>query len=121
MRHKASKSTRPPPPEDLDGEALLEWQRACDELEADGQLAKTDRAILTLYVHTWATWQTARRHVEQFGIVVKFPNGYPGLSPFYLVAKDCESKLQKLLQDLGLTPSTRKPKGNADDIGELDI
>jgi len=103
-----AKSNGPKPPEELDGEALLEWERVCAELDAAGTLDKTDRAVLTLYAQTWATHHAAARAVAQHGAVIKWPNGMPGPSPFYRVMKETAAQLRGLLNDLGLTPASRK-------------
>lgn len=113
-----AKSNHPQPPEELDGEALLEWHRIVAELDAAGTLDKTDRAILTLYAQTWATHHAAARAVAQHGSVIKWPNGMPGPSPFYKVAKETAGQLRGLLADLGLTPTSRKA-GTAGEEEEL--
>ena len=102
-----SDTTRPTPPENLDGEALLEWNRVCDELAELGALQKADRAALVLYVTTWAIHHEMMRHVEKHGAVVKWPNGVVGGSPYYKTSRECVAQLRGLLTDLGLTPLSR--------------
>ena len=102
-----SEPCRPNPPEHLDGEALLEWHRVCDELATANRLDTTDRALLTLYVETWAIYQDVMRHVRQHGAVVKWPNGVVGGSPFYKTSRETAAQLRTMLTDLGLTPLTR--------------
>jgi P27 family predicted phage terminase small subunit len=114
------------PSAELNGEALAEWNRVCDELAVLGRLDKADRAILTLYVQVWATNQAAQRDVFQWGSTVKYSNGNVGQAPFYKVAKETAAQLRGLLADLGLTPAIRaKAKGagggTADDPGELPL
>jgi hypothetical protein len=70
---------RPKPPDDLDGEALLEWHRVCDELADAGRLDKIDRAILTVYATTWAVHQSVGKHVAKFGAV---SDAYPSLGDY---------------------------------------
>jgi P27 family predicted phage terminase small subunit len=98
---------RPLPPEDLDGEALLEWERIVAELEARGTLDKADRALLTLYAQTWGQWHEAMRGVTKYGAVIRYPNKTTGPSPFYKVAKETAVILRGLLNDMGLTPASR--------------
>jgi P27 family predicted phage terminase small subunit len=116
-----AQTNRPAPPEDLDGEGLLEWQRVCDELHAAGRLDKTDRAVLTLYAETWQTWRANMRGVNQHGAVIKYSNGMVGPSPFFKVAKETAAQLRGLLNDMGLTPASRGKAGNSDDAGDLEI
>jgi P27 family predicted phage terminase small subunit len=96
-----------PPPAELDAPALAEWGRVTAELAAAGKLAAADRAILTLYVQTWATYAAAAAHVAEHGAVLKWSNGQPGISPFHKVAKEAAGALRGLLKDLGLTPAAR--------------
>ena len=98
---------RPQPPEDLDGEALLEWHRVSDELAAAGRLDKTDRAMLVLYVTTWAIYQDVMRHVTRFTSIVKHPNGVVGASPYYKVSRETFAQLRAVLNDMGLTYTSR--------------
>jgi P27 family predicted phage terminase small subunit len=114
----ATTTKRPKPPEDLDGEALLEWQRVLDELDTQGRLDVADRAVLVLYAQTWAVNQQATQHVARYGSVIRHHNNVIGVNPFFTVQKQTTAQLRNLLLDLGLTPSTRKAAG-AVDAGEL--
>jgi P27 family predicted phage terminase small subunit len=105
-----SKENQPQPPEHLEGEALLEWERICDELDQIGKLAKTDRAIIKLYCETWAVNNAVAQHVTKFGAVVKWSNGVPGQGPWYKTMKETTAQLSKLLDQLGLTPANRATK-----------
>ena len=60
------------------------------------------------------------KHVAAHGSVIKWPNGVPGPSPFYKVAKDAAGQLRGLLNDLGLTPAARGAK-EAEPAGDLDF
>lgn len=117
MANPTTKAERPNPPEELDGEALLEWHRICDELEAVGRLDKTDRAVLTLYAETWQTWRSAAKAVAKSGSVIRYPNNVVGPSPFYKVMRETGQQLRGLLADMGLTPTTRgAAAGDNDDL-----
>lgn len=102
-----SAKKRPSPPSEIQGEALLEWERICDDLETSGNLDKADRAILVVYVGTWEIHQAAMRGVVAHGAVVKHPNGVAGPSPFYKVGMETGKCLARLLESLGLTPAAR--------------
>jgi P27 family predicted phage terminase small subunit len=98
----------PQPPEELDGEALLEWHRVIEELEAVGHLHTADRGLLTLYVQTWSANQAVAKHVAQHGPIVKFNNGVVGQSPHYKTMRETALVLATLIDKLGLSPAARK-------------
>ena len=110
---------RPQPPDDLDGEALLEWGRVCDDLDALGTLDAADRAVLTLYVQTWQANQTVARHVMKFGPIAKQHNGVVGQTPHYKTMRETAALLRQLLADLGLTPASRPAAAPDDAPSEL--
>jgi P27 family predicted phage terminase small subunit len=116
-----TKSKRPKPPEHLENEALLEWERIVGELEAAGKLDTTDRAILTVYAETWAAFQAAAKHVAEHGAVIRHQNQLPMRNPFFTVQKETGAQLRALLNDLGLTPASRKAANAEGDDSELDL
>lgn len=114
------KRNRPKPPDDLDGEALLEWERVTDELDTLGRLDTADRAILTLYCQTWAANQAVAKHVARHGPIIKWSNGVPGQGPWFKTQKETAALLRQLLSDLGLTPTSR-PTTKTDAPAELEF
>jgi P27 family predicted phage terminase small subunit len=116
-RAKKTKPNRPAPPEEIEDEARLEWDRVCDELDSAGRLATTDRAILHVYVELWALHRRAVRQVTVHGFTTTYSNDNVGLSPAYNAMKDSARQLRTLLNDLGLTPAKRGkgPNQEADD------
>lgn len=100
-------NTRPKAPDHLSVEAVSEWHRVCDELEAVGRLDALDRAPLTLYVETWSLYQDAMAHVRKHGVIVKYANGVPGQSPFYKTSRELVTQMRGQLSDLGLPPLAR--------------
>lgn len=116
------KTTRPKPPEDLDGEALLEWHRLCDELDDAGKLDKADRAIIGLAAETYATWRAACKHVREFGPVVEVAiNKTIGRNPFYVVMRETAAQLHSLIVELGLTPTRRHGKKAVEEAEAFDF
>src|SRR3954470_21760702 len=109
---------RPTPPENLDGEQLLEWHRVCDEMEAAGCLDKKCRALLTLYVQSWAIAHECNKYVVQLGPIIRC-FGQPRPSPFYKVWREATSTCNSLLVNLGLTAS--KGTGEKKESEELEI
>src|SRR5690348_174198 len=109
---------RSTPPGGIEGEALLEWERIVDELKQLGTLHDADRAIVTLYCRTWATWREADALVAKYGSVIKYANGVPGPAPFFKTAQESAKQLRALLAELGLTPAARHKMqpAKADDV-----
>ena len=114
-------ANRPTPPEEIEGEALLEWHRVCDELEAAGRLDKADRAVLTVYVEIWAVHRAATAAVAKYGPVIKFHTGVPAQSPFYKTQRETATLLRRLLADLGLTPAARGKGATSNEEDDLEI
>lgn len=117
-------------PEEIDGEALLEWHRVTAEAEEAQTLQHCDRAALVVYCQTWAMMADAAANLKKTGTIVKLPNGYPAASPFMKVYQDSAKLCAKLLTEFGLTPRSRgafkynnKTKADAatadDDGGDL--
>lgn len=115
------KTNRPQPPEDLDGEALLEWGRIVGDLDAAGILDGADRAILTLYCRTWAVWFAAARVVAVDGPVVLLPNNWPGQSAESKVMDATGKQVAKLLDQLGLTPQARHQRPTTEPAPAADL
>jgi P27 family predicted phage terminase small subunit len=94
-------------------------------LESLGRLRTVDRALLLVYVRTWAQWDAASRRAVDEGPIVTHPNGTTSLSQAFRAAKLLEPQVERLLARLGLTPPRRKAiaEGRADDgtAGELDF
>ena len=109
-----TKTTRPKPPAGLSDEALIEWDRICDELAAAGTLRPADRAILTIYCRTWQTWNAVAKVVAVDGPVVLLPNNWPGESQECKVMTAQAKMLSKFLEQLGLTPASRKTSPTED-------
>jgi P27 family predicted phage terminase small subunit len=96
-------NNRPAPPEDLAAEGFLEWGRVCDEL--GDRIDPSHRAILTIYVETWAMWTEAARVARALP-----PGAYADpavVPPAVQVMTETGELLRQLLNDLGLTPAAR--------------
>jgi P27 family predicted phage terminase small subunit len=119
---KATKTiSRPAPPDELDAEALLEWHRVCDELDAAGRLDKADRALLTLYCQTWEIYSDAMKGVRAWKAVVKQHNQTAGPSPYYKISRETSNQLHKMLASMGLTPESRRGKAATQEPGDLEL
>jgi P27 family predicted phage terminase small subunit len=108
------------PPEELEGEALLEWDRVTTELtEIDG-LKAADRAMVTQWCKVWQINHQCWQHVQKFGAILPAINKSLGRSPWYQTFMETEATLSKLADQLGLTrkardydrkPTTSEPAG----------
>src|SRR2546430_1411368 len=89
------------PPENLEGEALLEWQRIVAEMDAAGTLDRKYRRLILRYCQPWAVAQESHKYVVQLGPVVK-SFGQVRASPFYRVWREATATCNALLVNLGL-------------------
>lgn len=97
----------PAPPADLDGEALVEWNRITPQLLAAGLLTQLDLAAVLAYCQVFGRWRDAEQHVKRQGSIVKSPSGYPMMNPHLSVANKALNQLRQLAGELGLSPSSR--------------
>jgi P27 family predicted phage terminase small subunit len=114
MKTKQTKTNRPPTPEQLDGEALLEWGRICDDLDATGNLATADRALLLLYCQVWAANHDVAKHVAKHGPICRLENKTVCQSPHFKTMAQTAAQLAKMLEQMGLTPASRRMKTDAE-------
>lgn len=98
----------PQPPDGLDDEALLEWNRIIPELREMGVLSRADRPALAAYCTAWSRWRNAEALVKKHGPIVKSPDkGFPMKSPYLTIADQAVETMRKFLIEFGLTPSSR--------------
>lgn len=96
------------PPDFLTPEAQTEWARIAPLLVQVHVLTETDRAALTAYCDSWATWKEATAKIRQFGMVLKTKDGQiPVVSPYVKIAHDALTHMRGLLIEFGMTPSSR--------------
>lgn len=117
---------RPDPPPDITGEALAEWNRICDAIEATGHTLKpADRSILATYVRTWTISQKCYQHVLEHGAIMEWPNGNRGPTAEYKAFRETVPLLRGLLAELGATPASRNfdqaLKVAGDELEELPV
>lgn len=105
--------TTPPAPEHLEGEALLEWGRVCEHLQALGRLETVDRAALVLYVEAWAAWRECNAYLAHMGRV-QMAGTKAALEEDRLA-----KRVRGMLRDLGLT--CQKPAAAESDDDELEF
>lgn len=110
-------------------EGKAEWRRVVPELDRIGMLTRVDRAALTAYCETWATFVTAQRQLHEHGLVLLQREGYtldgehliirPAKNPAVQIARDSAALIRQFCAEFGLTPSARArislPEVEADD------
>ncbi len=87
--------------------AKREWRRITKELFALGLVSKVDRAALGGYCDAYGRWAEAARQLQQYGLIVKSPNGYPMPSPYLAILTTALDQMRAFLTEFGMTPASR--------------
>ena len=111
-------------PRELSATAKKEWRRIAPELARLGLLARIDRAALALYCDNYGRWIEAIQAIQQYGVVIKSPTGFPMQSPYVAIANKAGEQVRLLLGEFGMSPSSRtrvhaEPATPKDDPFEL--
>jgi len=105
----------PTPPDWLQGEARLEWERITSKLAELGILTELDRAILSTYCQTWADYVEALAYCKK--PLIKTVAGNIIQNPAIGVKNKAHQLLLRAAAEMGMTPSARagmgKPQQNA--------
>src|SRR5690606_6541487 len=95
-------------------EAKREWRRISKELHRAGLLTSIDRAVLANYCQAWGRWVEAEEQLKKHGPIVKSPSNYPIPNPYLAVANKAMQQMQRIMPELGMTPSSRSRINVAD-------
>jgi P27 family predicted phage terminase small subunit len=125
----AFKRIPPKPPTWLSREARAEWRRIVPGLSRLELLKEEDRATLSAYCETWATYVEAIRDVRETGLTVENVTVYKDgtesrrtvKNPAIVVAESAAMQLRGFAQEFGLTPSAESklsPVRGSDDDDE---
>lgn len=101
----------PDPPEGMDESTRAVWQRLAVELEAAGIATQLDSLAFEMLVRAYVEMQAAAAKVAQLGPVWmdqgegKIPKFV--YSPFWVIQNKEWKKLQAMLTEFGMTPSSR--------------
>lgn len=122
------KEGAPTPPHWLKAESLAEWGRIVPELESIGLLSVVDRASLTAYVTSWATFAECAQDIEERGVMVPGRDGDLVKNPSVAMQRDALAQIKIWCTEFGLTPSARakmqlpsEPKGPGDDAAVTEL
>ncbi|MCT2279017.1 phage terminase small subunit P27 family [Micromonospora chalcea] len=115
----------PNPPTWLSKEAAAEWRRVVPDLDRMGLLKKIDRAMLSAYCETWATYVWATREVQIQGLSVEVvtvrKDGSESkrlqANPNVVIARSAGKELRAFATHFGLSPSAEGGlvKGDGED------
>ena len=126
----AFKRIPPRPPTWLSREAGAEWRRVVPGLSRLDLLKEEDRATLSAYCETWATYVEAIRDVRKTGLTVENVTVYKdgtearrvAKNPSVTIAETSAALLRGYAQEFGLTPSAESKlnpvRGSDDDDDE---
>lgn len=98
-------------PDELTGEARVEWDRIASKLSARGQVSDVDRGALIAYCAKYGQWRELEVEAAKHPNVVKVPSGYPIPNPLIGMANKVYTLMQKAAAELGITPSSRSRVG----------
>ena len=111
----------PDPPKFLDHIATNEWKRIAPELEKLGLLTGIDMSALAAYCDQFSRWVQATEKIQNEGMIISAPSGYPVQSPYLSIANKALDSMKKFLTEFGMTPSSRtriRTNAGDDDTGE---
>lgn len=94
-------------PAELNSVARDEWKRVVAELMPMRLLKRLDLAMLALYCNAYAGWLEATAAINEYGSVIKTPNGYPAQSPYVTLANQHAAVMLRCSAELGLSPASR--------------
>jgi P27 family predicted phage terminase small subunit len=94
-------------PTELPPRAREEGNRIVGELTALGVLSKFDRGPLAVYCTAYAAWMEAMQAVNEYGMMIKSPSGYPVQSPYVAIANHQADVMLRLAGEFGFTPASR--------------
>jgi P27 family predicted phage terminase small subunit len=98
----------PDPPNDMSQEALPYWREYAEQLLEMRVLTEVDQMALAMVSeYTYDYWRLGKK-VRTEGIVVKIGKSkYPQYNPHWTAQCKVADKIKSLLQEFGLTPSSR--------------
>lgn len=95
------------PPSHLNKEARKYWKMIVPKLQACGLLTEVDETALSMLCQEYARYLEAVEAINKDGMIVTSPNGYPMQSPHVSIANKCFEKVNRILVQFGMTPSSR--------------
>ncbi len=100
-------------PDNISLDAKREWESRLAELRAANLLSRTSPSILRLYIYSYQRWLDAGKEIRKTGLIVSYSNGASGANPAINVEAQMFAYQRRLLNDMGLTPSSSKLRRQA--------
>jgi P27 family predicted phage terminase small subunit len=100
----------PKPPTWLSREAAAEWRRVVPGLQRLDLLKEEDRATLTAYCETWATFVEATKTVRREGLTIEAKQGTLA-HPAVAIARNAGRELRAFANLYGLSPAAEMALG----------
>ena len=94
-------------PQHLNKVARREWRRVTKQLFALGLVTQLDRSALAAYCDAYSRWAEASVQIQQFGLILKSPSGYPMQSPYLAILNTALEQMRAYSTEFGMTPSSR--------------
>lgn len=98
---------RPPAPEHLSDRARAAWQQVSALLDRMGVLTQADALALELLCEAWADLLSAREELVRSGETYTTATGSVRAHPSVAIRNDASRRVQSLLAEFGMTPSSR--------------
>ena len=95
------------PPDWLNDEAKIEWERMTDILIDEGLFTGVDVACLASYCQLYGRWVEAEKIVKETGLTQLTRNGVTVQNPVVGIANTALKLMNKCLLEFGMTPSSR--------------
>jgi P27 family predicted phage terminase small subunit len=97
------------PPPELEGDPLAqaEWRRVAPMLRGCRLITEAERTSLIVLCQQWSRYVDSQDKIRTLGLLVKTPAGVPLRNPYLRIQQDAFGIVNKLSEQLGLTPSGR--------------
>ena len=97
----------PSAPPHLSKEEKKVWRKVGKQLLDAGLLGTLDAGALAAYSVAYCRWVEANKKIQEHGMLVKSPNGFPMQSPYLPIANKAMEQMVKLMSEMGMTPASR--------------
>lgn len=101
----------PPMPDYFDEDEELKWNELTDDLQSMGVISSSCRETMIAYCTIWGRWIKCHRRVKREGLVqIKYDqkgNKYKARNPVVPEMHKFRDQLNKLIPEMGLSPSSR--------------
>ena len=107
--------TLPDPPDHLNEDARIEWDRTAAQLFRMGILSQADRGTLAAYCQAYGRWVQAERALAEMaqhdsrthGLLIRTSKGTAVQNPLVGTANKAKADMMRYAAEFGMTPSSR--------------